>query len=86
MKAQEIYLDMIDQNPADQITVKRLVSFFRDNDLTQQAVIILNKYLEANQEDIEAWLQLTDLYLQKQNYSKAKFCCEEVLSQQPMNF
>lgn len=33
MKAQEIYLDMIEQNPADQITVKRLVTFFRDVDM-----------------------------------------------------
>lgn len=65
MKAQEIYLDMIEQNPADSITMKRYVSLFRDQNLVSEAVRILNKYLEANQEDIEAWLQLADLYLQK---------------------
>jgi hypothetical protein len=29
-KAQEIYLDMIEQNPDDKQSVKRLVSLFRD--------------------------------------------------------
>ena len=46
---------MIDQNPSDQMTVKRLVAFFRDVNLIQEAVTVLNKYLEANQEDFEAW-------------------------------
>jgi hypothetical protein len=32
-KAQEIYLDMIDENPADQQTVKRLVALFRDMEM-----------------------------------------------------
>ena len=35
---------------------------------------------------MEAWLELTDIYLAKLNYVKAAFCYEEVLSMQPNNF
>lgn len=47
---------------------------------------MLNKYAEANQEDVEAWTELADMYLARQNYSKALYCFEEMLMQQPKNY
>ncbi len=47
---------------------------------------MLNRYLETNQQDTEAWLELSDIYLAKQNYSKAMFCYEEILATQPQNY
>ena len=44
---------------------------------------MLNKYLENNQQDTEAWLELSDIYLVKQNFEKAQFCYEEILATQP---
>lgn len=35
--------------------------------------------LEASPTDIEAWTELSDLYLSKGLYSQAEFCLEEVL-------
>lgn len=34
---------------------------------------------------MEAWLELTELYLSRQNFEKAQFCYEEILSMQPHN-
>ena len=49
-------------------------------DMTSSAIKVLNKYLESNQEDMEAWQELAEIYLEKQNYSKALFCYEEFLA------
>lgn len=55
MRAQEIYLEIIEKTPEDGFTVKRLVSFYRNNDMVTEAITLLNKYLETNQVDEEAW-------------------------------
>ena len=70
----------------DTQTVKRLVVLFRDMDMESQAISILNKYLESNQDDTEAWLELADIYIAKQNYTKALFCLEEQLTHAPRNY
>ena len=77
---------MIEQNPDDKQTVKRLVSLFRDQEMYASAIQILNKFVETNQDDSEAWTELADIYLSKQNYSKALYCYEELLSIQPRNY
>ena len=86
VKAQDIYLDMIEQNPEDKQSIKRLVCLFRDQEMYSSAIKVLNQYIEANQDDTEAWTELADIYLSKQNYSKAIFCYEELLSIQPRNY
>lgn len=55
MRAQEIYLEILERTPEDSFTVKRLVSFYRNNDMVAEAIALLNKYLEVNQVDEEAW-------------------------------
>lgn len=86
VKAQEIYLDLIDANASDGQTIKRLVCLFRDMEMTTSAIAVLNKYVEVNQDDHEAWLELSDIYMSKGNYSKALFCIEEVLQASPKNY
>ena len=55
-------------------------------DMLKSALSVLNKYVETNQEDQEAWLELADIYMAKGNYSKALFCIEEVLAANPKNY
>ena len=86
VKAQEIYLDLFEQNVADTQTIKRLVALYRDMEMYPMAITILNKFIETNQEDTEAWHELADLYLSKQNFSKALYCYEEILAHQPHNY
>ena len=73
-KAQEIYLEIIESTPEDNQTMKRLISLYKNNDLVNDAISMLNKYLETNQCDDEAWLELCDIYLSRQNFSKAQYC------------
>lgn len=55
-------------------------------EMTTSAIAVLNKYVEVNQDDHEAWLELSDIYMSKGNYSKALFCIEEVLQASPKNY
>jgi tetratricopeptide (TPR) repeat protein len=43
------------------------------------AIRELNKYLDAFGTDTEAWLQLSDLFLQEADYGRAVYCFEELL-------
>ena len=47
-RARDIYLDLIEAEPTDAVSVKRLVALFRDMGVLNEAIIILNKYLEVN--------------------------------------
>lgn len=79
-KARDIYTELLTINPNDTLTLKRLVALERDRDRSNEAISILNKYLEVNMQDTEAWLELTDIYLQRLNYSKAQYCYEELIA------
>lgn len=70
-KAQEIYLEILESTPEDSMTLKRLISLCRHNDMQNDAIAMLNKYLELNQIDEEAWMDLCDMYLSRQNFLKA---------------
>jgi tetratricopeptide (TPR) repeat protein len=85
-KAQEIYLEILEGCPEDCSTMKRLISLYRNNDMPNDAISMLNKYLEINQVDEEAWLEMCDMYLAKQNFTKAQFCYEELLLVNPTNY
>ena len=78
-KAQAILIDLIEGNPEDKQSVKRLVTLYRDMGWTNEAIVVLNKFIESNQEDNESWQELADMYLAKQNYAKAIYCFEEML-------
>ena len=62
-KARDIYTELLTVNPNDAQTLKRLVALERDRDHANEAISLLNKYLEVNMQDTEAWLELTDIYL-----------------------
>ena len=62
-KAQELYLEILEGTPEDNQTMKRLISLYKHNDLMNDAIAMLNKYLQVNQVDDEAWLELCEIYL-----------------------
>ena len=47
---------------------------------------MMNKYLEINQVDEEAWYEMADMYLSRQNFQKAQYCYEELLAVNPTNY
>ena len=85
-KAQELYLEILETTPEDSLTMKRLISLYKNNDLVNDAISMLNKYLESNQCDDEAWLELCDIYLSRQNFAKAQYCFEELITTNPVNY
>jgi tetratricopeptide (TPR) repeat protein len=54
--------------------------------MENDAIFVLNKYLEVNQNDEEAWNELCDMYLSKQNFAKAQYCMEELITTHPQNY
>ena len=58
-------MEILESTPEDFQTMKRLISLYRNNDMQNDAIIMLNKYLEVNQIDEEAWMELCDMYLAK---------------------
>ena len=64
-KAKEIYNELLSINPSDNHSLKRLVALERDRGRLNEAIVLLNTYLEYNQQDAEAWYELTDIYLSK---------------------
>ena len=85
-KARDIYSEILQANASDFQTLKRLIALERDSNKLGDAIQLLNKYLEANQQDTEAWLELSDIYLARQSYDKAQYCYEELLTFNPNNF
>jgi len=79
VKAQSILVDLVEQNPLDKQSTKRLVALYRDMHLSAEAIGLLNKYVELNQTDLESWQELADMYHSQQNYAKAIHCYEEIL-------
>jgi tetratricopeptide (TPR) repeat protein len=45
----------------------------------------LNDYLKTYQADHEAWLELSEAYLNELEYAKAAFCLEELILMYPHN-
>ena len=48
VRAQEIYIEMLRDNPNDTQTLKRLIAVYRDNDMMTEAIGVINKFLEVN--------------------------------------
>ena len=64
-KAREIYNELLSINANDTHSLKRLVALERDKGKLNEAIVLLNKYLEVNQQDMEAWMELTEIYLSR---------------------
>ncbi|CAD8124707.1 unnamed protein product [Paramecium sonneborni] len=74
-----VYEKMLTENLMDQNTRKRKIALLRRQNNVDQAIGQLNSFLTSFPNDAEAWLELSDIYLEHLNYSKAQFCLEEVL-------
>ncbi|CAD8100731.1 unnamed protein product [Paramecium primaurelia] len=74
-----VYEKMLSENLMDQNTRKRKIALQRRQNNVDQAIALLNSFLTSFPNDAEAWLELSDIYLEHLNYSKAQFCLEEVL-------
>jgi tetratricopeptide (TPR) repeat protein len=58
---------------------KRKISVLRAQGQIEEAINLLNDYLNTFINDNEAWLQLAELYLMLLDYARAAHCFEELL-------
>merc|ERR1712110_744320 len=80
-----MYDGMIEYEPTFPAAYKRKVAIFKAQNKMNDAVNELNRYLSIFSCDYESWIELSDIYISQQNYSKALFCVEELLLQYPHN-
>ena len=59
--------------------MKRRIALLRSLSRTADAVEAVVELLEASPTDIEAWTELSDLYISQGFFPQAEFCLEEVL-------
>jgi tetratricopeptide (TPR) repeat protein len=85
-KAEDTYKDILEKDPTDQISLKRLIAIEKANDKPERAITLLNKYLNVYMADVEAWQELADLYCNMQLYENAAYCYEELILASPNNY
>ncbi|KAK9830829.1 hypothetical protein WJX74_009133 [Apatococcus lobatus] len=84
-QASEVYSRFQSEFPEHELLEKRKIAMERAKGNTASAISLLQKYLDTNQMDKDAWEELADLYLQGQMYGQAAHCLEELLLHQPAN-
>ena len=84
-EALKVYQEMIQADEANAILYKRRVAILIAQRKTHEAVKELTEYLKKFMNDQEAWMELSDLYIQEQEYPKAAFCLEELILLNPHN-
>ncbi|KAK9863750.1 hypothetical protein WJX84_003356 [Apatococcus fuscideae] len=82
-EANEVYSRFQSEFPDHELLEKRKVAMERAKGNTVGAIGLLQKYVDTNQMDKDAWEELADLYLQGQMYAQAAHCLEELLLHQP---
>jgi tetratricopeptide (TPR) repeat protein len=63
-RAGEVYSKMLERDPSNEMALKRQVALAKAKGSTPAAIEALVAFLEVYCNDIEAWEELADLYLQ----------------------
>ncbi|GAB9467930.1 Inactive purple acid phosphatase 29 [Globisporangium polare] len=84
-KAEEVYNQVLAENPANAIVMKRKIAILKAQKKTSELVLALNDYLRSFQTDQAAWLELAETYLSMGAYRYAAFCYEELILLNPMD-
>lgn len=77
------YQTLLTQNPMDAASWRRKCALLKGLGQMPEAIKELNSYLEKFEGDLEAWEELTDIYLDMQQFARAAFTYEEVLLMSP---
>jgi len=85
----DLALDLLDsiieEDDSNSAARKRKIAILKAQGENGKAISELVKYLKDFMADGEAWMELSDLYVNEQEYAKAAYCCEELILQHPHN-
>ncbi|KAJ6223598.1 hypothetical protein RDWZM_002143 [Blomia tropicalis] len=79
------YNQMIISDETNSLLYKRKIAILIASKHFGEAIKALCEYLKKFLNDHEAWIQLANLYIREQEYSKAAFCLEELILTSPHN-
>jgi tetratricopeptide (TPR) repeat protein len=82
----KLYRNMMKKNPANALAHKRIVSVYRAQGRTKDAIKELTEYLKNFSADISGWQELASLEMSVGNASEACFGYEELILADPMNY
>lgn len=83
--ALEQYNAMILKDESNSLLYKRKIAILMAAKQNLEAIKVFCDYLQKFMNDHEAWIQLSNLYIQEQEYAKAAFCLEELILTSPHN-
>jgi len=83
VEAKKIYTKILDDKPEDCITRKRLIAMYKQRGKLNEAIEAINVYLETFSTDSEVWHELAELYIEVGSLSRAVYCFEELMLQNP---
>ncbi|KAL3993889.1 Tetratricopeptide repeat family protein [Acanthocheilonema viteae] len=83
--AMHLYEQLIESDPTNMSYRKRRIAILKAQGNRQEAIRELNEYLKTFISDTEAWLELSDLYLQEGDYPHSAHCMEELVLSSPHN-
>ncbi|CAD6193990.1 unnamed protein product [Caenorhabditis auriculariae] len=83
--AVDIYDQLIEADPTNNGFRKRKIAALLGQGKRLSAIKELNEYLKIFLNDVEAWLKLSELFLQENDLSKAAHCLEECVLVSPLN-
>lgn len=81
-----MYDEMIRSDESNPIPYKRRIAVLIAQKRIPEAIESFSHFLSRFMNDQEAWLELCDLYIREQEYSKAAFCMEELILINPHNY
>mmetsp|Transcript_5315 Transcript_5315/g.19441 ORF Transcript_5315/g.19441 Transcript_5315/m.19441 type:complete len:299 (+) Transcript_5315:116-1012(+) len=83
-KAETTYKELLEKDPADTSTHKRVIALLKGHEGYEAAIKELTKYLDTFQADSNAWAELAECYLAVGLYKQAMFCYEELVLASPL--
>mmetsp|Transcript_70624 Transcript_70624/g.193749 ORF Transcript_70624/g.193749 Transcript_70624/m.193749 type:complete len:325 (+) Transcript_70624:70-1044(+) len=84
--ASKEYEAILAEDPNNILATKRMIALCRARGQPGEAASRLVKYLDMVCSDTEAWLQLSAIYLNSQQFKRAAFCTEELILVNPMSY
>lgn len=79
------YSNLITQDESNSMLRKRKIAILIAVNKIPEAIQESCEYLKDFMNDVEAWIQLSNLYIIEQDYQKAAFCLEELILTSPQN-
>ncbi|CAH1183256.1 unnamed protein product [Phaedon cochleariae] len=84
-RALQILNDIVKKDITNSAARKRKIAICKALGRNTEAIKELVEYLKIFMADVEAWQELSELYISEHEYSKAAFCVEELILHNPHN-